>query len=376
MNAALLLARRNLATNRIRLLASLGGIALAFSLTLALDGIYAGVAKQLTIYIDRSGADIWIAQAGVRNLHMVASWLPATVTAQVRDVEGVADAVPILYSTDTITAGSERAVAYVIGLPSGAPIGGPWQIVEGSARPGTGEIVVDRGFARRAKVVLGDSVTVLGRAARIVGLSEGTATLLNSVAFVPFDDFRATRGDAPVVSFVLARVEPGASAAGVAAEIERRVPGVTGQSSAAFSEAERRLVMDMSADVIAVMSSIGFLVALMVVALTVYVATYARRAEYGTLKALGAPNRFLYRLVIAQAVLGVAAGFVAAAAITSFLGAVIGVADLDLELIVTAGSLGKVSLSGLIIAGLAAVLPTRQMATLDPAVVFRKGAAL
>src|SRR3990170_7190609 len=155
MNGTWLLARRNLARNRVRLLVSVGGVALALSLTLALDAIYAGVANQLTAYIDRAGADVWVSQAGVRNLHMVASWLPDSVTEEVRAVDGVAEATPILYSTDTIAAGDERAVAYVIGLPAGAGMGGPWKVSEGAARPGRAEGIVDRGFARKGGGGLG-----------------------------------------------------------------------------------------------------------------------------------------------------------------------------------------------------------------------------
>ena len=376
MSASLLLARRNLARNRARLVVSVGGVALALSLTLALDAIYAGVANQLTSYIDRSGADVWVAQAGVRNLHMVASWLPDSVTDEVRAVDGVAEATPILYSTDTIAAGDERAVAYVIGLPADARMGGPWDVVEGSARVGRGEIIVDRDFARKAGVSLGDPVTVLGGEARIVGLSDGTASLVNSVAFVSFDDFRAMRGGAPVVSFVIAGIEPGASPDGVAAEIERRVSGVTVQSSASFSDGERRLVTDMSADVISIMNIIGFVVALTVVALTVYVATLARRREYGALKALGARNRFLYRVVLGQAFLSVVLGFPAAVGFTALLAFAVARTGLALELAINAGSVAKIALFGSIIAALAAMLPIRQIASLDPAVVFRRGAAL
>jgi putative ABC transport system permease protein len=374
MSAPLLLARRNMARNRVGLVASVGGVALALSLTLALDAIYAGVANQLTTYIDRAGADVWVAQSGVRNLHMVASWLPDSATAEVRAVEGVAEATPILYSTDTITAGDERAVAYVIGLPVGASMGGPWDLAEGSGVVGPGEIVVDRGFAAKAGVTIGDSVGVLGGEARIVGLSNGTASLVNSVAFVSFDDFRAMRGNALVVSFVLARVAQGVSADSVAAEIERVVPGVTAQSRPAFSVEERQLVMDMSADVISIMSIVGFIVALAVVALTVYVATLARRREYGVLKALGARNRVLYRVVLTQATLSVALGFLIGLAFTWLLGFVVARTGLNLELVLTATSLTKVGIFAAVIAGLAAILPIRQVSGLDPAVVFRRGA--
>ncbi len=374
MSAAGLLARRNLTGNRVRFLVSVGGVALALSLVLALDAIFAGVANQLTTYIDRAGADVWVSQAGVRNLHMVASFMPASLTEDVRGVAGVAGATPILEATDTIAARDERAVAYVIGLPGDAPIGGPWD-VEGSSRVTPGEVIVDRGFAERAGVSIGDGVTVLGSEARIVGLSRGTASLVNSVAFVSFADFLAMRGGAPVVSFVLVKVAQGTSAESVAAAIERRVPGVTAQARADFSAEERRLVMDMSADVISIMNGVGFAVGLAVVALTVYIATLARRREYGVLKALGARNRVLYRVVLLQAVLSVAVGFLTGLGFTGLLAFIVPRTGLQLELSITAASLAKVGLVAALIAGLAAILPIRQVAGVDPAIVFRKGAA-
>ena len=375
MSATWLLALRNFAGNRVRLLVSVGGVALALTLTIALEAIFAGVANQLTAYVDRAGADVWVAQAGVRNLHMVASWLPASVTDEVRAVDGVAEATPILYSTDTIAAGEERAVAYVIGLPADAAMGGPWDLVEGSDRVGPGEVIVDRGFASKADVAIGDRITVLGGDARVVGLSDGTASLVNSVAFVSFDDFAAMRGGAPVVSFVLVKATAGVSPDRVAAAIERDVAGVTTQTQAAFADEERRLVMDMSADVIAIMNAVGFAVGLAVVALTVYVATLARRREYGALKALGARNRFLYGVVLSQAFLSVTLGFAVGLTFTALLGLALARTDLNLELAITAASLARVGLFAIVIAGLAAILPIRQIANLDPATVFRRGAA-
>jgi putative ABC transport system permease protein len=116
-------------------------------------------------------------------------------------------------------------------------------------------------------------------------------------------------------------------------------------------------------------------VGLAVVALTVYIATLARRREYGVLKALGARNRVLYRVVLAQAALSVAFAFVIGLAFTSLLGFLVGQTDLNLELAITAASIVKVGLLAAIIAGLAAVLPIRQVAGLDPAIVFRRGVA-
>jgi putative ABC transport system permease protein len=214
---------------------------------------------------------------------------------------------------------------------------------------------------------------MLGRDFRIAGLTEGTASLVNSVAFVTFDDFAARRGGDPAVSFVLVRIADGASPDAVAQAIEGRVDGVSVQTTEAFGVAERRLVLDMSGDVISIMNVIGFVVGLAVVALTVYVATLALRREYGSLKAFGAPNGYLYRVVLTQAALSVAIGFVAGIAITAALSLIIPRAGVNLELAISGSSIVKVGLVAAIIAGSAALLPIRQMAGLDPAVVAREG---
>jgi putative ABC transport system permease protein len=373
MSATWLLARRNLLRSRVRLLASIGGVALALTLVLALDAIFEGVSRQMTSYIDRSGAAVWVGQSGVRNLHMVASWMPDSVTDDILAVEGVAVAEPILYTTDAISAGDERGWAYVIGLTPSASMGGPWDVVEGAGQPGSGEAVIDRRFAQRAGVGLGDQVTMLGRDFRIAGLTEGTASLVNSVAFVTFDDFAARRGGDPVVSFVLVRTADGASPDAVALAIEARASGVSVQTTEAFAASEKRLGLDMSGDVISIMNIIGFVVGLAVVALTVYVATLALRREYGSLKAFGAPTGYLYRVVLTQAGLSVAIGFVTGIAVTAALSAVIPRTGLNLELAISGESLVKVGIVAAVIAALAALLPIRQIAGLDPAVVAREG---
>lgn len=373
MSATWLLARRNLLRSRARLTVSIGGVALALTLVLALDAIFEGVSRQLTAYIDRSGADVWVAQSGVRNLHMVASWLPATTTDAVADLEGVALAEPILYTTDSMSAGDERGWAYVIGLTPDATMGGPWDVVEGAGQAGSGEAVIDRRFAQRAGVGIGDRVTLLGREFRIAGLTDGTASLVNSVAFVSFDDFAARRGGEPAVSFVLVRAADGVSPDTLAQVIGSNVDGVTAQSRVAFGLAERKLTLDMSGDVISIMNVIGFVVGLAVVALTVYIATLALRREYGSLKAVGASGGYLYRVVLAQAGLSVAAGFLAAVAITAALSLIVPRTGANLELAIAGASLTKVGIVAAVIAALAALLPIRQIANLDPTLVAREG---
>ncbi len=365
------LAFRNLFQNKIRLVISVGGVSLALMLILSLDAIFSGVERQITAYINHSGADIFVSQSGVRNLHMASSSLPVTLVNEVKSVPGVQAVTPILYVPNMIVVGDERNLAYIIGLPENAAMGGAWQIAKGSGEPKPGKAVIDRSVAERSNIGLGDEVEILGHKFTVAGLSEGTASLVNSVAFISIDDFAVLRGNSNAVSFLLVKVRPGANPADVAEQIEIQVGNVTAQTQTAFAGQERRVVRDMSTDVITIMNLVGFLIGLAVMALTVYTATLARRKEYGVLKALGARNAHLYQAVLAQALLSVILGFGAGLGITLLLSAVIPLLGLNLALEISSASLLKVGAVSLVIAGFSALLPIRQIAGLDPATVFR-----
>lgn len=75
------LARRQLLFRKGRLLVGVAGIAAALLLILALQAIFAGISDRLTAYIDRSGADVIVAQRGVDTMHMSQSVLPDQAAA-------------------------------------------------------------------------------------------------------------------------------------------------------------------------------------------------------------------------------------------------------------------------------------------------------
>jgi len=365
------LAFRNLFQNKIRLVISVGGVALALLLILSLDAIFTGVERRITVYVKNSSADIFVAQSGVRNLHMASSSMPAFVRSKVKAVPGVDSVSPIQYVSNMVVIGDERNLAYIIGLPEKAAMGGPWRVSAGRSRPDPGEAIIDRTVAKNSGITLGDEVEILGEEFEVVGLTEETASLVNSVAFISEDDFTDLRGDPGTISFLLVKVKDGELPASVARRIQARVRDVTVQTTGEFANQERKVVKDMSTDLITIMNLIGFLIGLAVMALTVYTATLSRRAEYGVLKALGASNRQLYRTVLAQATLSVLIGFLVGLIITLILSFIVDGLGLNMELLVSGVSLVKVAGLSLIIAGFSAILPIRQITGLDPAAVFR-----
>ena len=367
------LAVANLVQNKTRLLISVVGVGLALTLVLFFGAIFTGAQARLTVYVDHAGADIWVSQEGVRTMHLSESALPVSIVEEVKTVPGVEQAVPILYTTGMIEANGKESIAYVFGVPPDAPMGGPWRIVEGASAPGPGEIIIDRAIASQMDVRVGDQVTAVGQQMTIAGLTSGTSSIVSSPAFVRFDDFARARGQGQIVSFVLVKVSAGEAASAVVARIQGQIGGVTVQTREEFASEERKLVQDMSADIISIMNTAGYLTGLAVVVLTIYIATVARRKEYGVLKAMGVSNGRLFQIVLVQALITVGLGLATGLSITLLLSVLIPRFNELMVLSISTSSLLQVTLISIVLGGIAALLPARQLAGLEPVAIIRRG---
>ena len=117
---------------------------------------------------------------------------------------------------------------------------------------------------------------------------------------------------------------------------------------------------------------ISFAVAVLVIGLAVYSSTAERARDYATLKALGLRQAAFFRLVGAQAaglaltgtMLGVLVALLAARAISAL--------EPKYLVVIDAGSVAAVAASALAMALLAAFVPARFVARLDPASAFRR----
>jgi putative ABC transport system permease protein len=324
------------------------------------------------VYIDQAGADVWVSQEGVRTMHMSQSSIPVSVVDEVKAVPGVEQAVPILYAEAMIQTRDKEYIAYIFGVPPDTPLGGPWRIVDGKSALAQDEVIIDHAIASEAGLQVGDQATVLGRPLTIVGLTSGSSSLVSSVSFVRMEDFAQARGGADVVSFVLVKVSAGESAVAVRDRIAESVSGVTVQTRGEFASQERKLVGDMSADIINIMNTAGFLTGLAVVVLTIYIATMARRREYGVLKAMGVRNGRLYQVVLIQALLTVSMGLAAGIGLTLALSTIVPRFNELIVLSISTTSLLRVTAVSAVLAVAAALLPARQIAGLEPAAVLRR----
>ena len=112
-------------------------------------------------------------------------------------------------------------------------------------------------------------------------------------------------------------------------------------------------------------------VGVLVVGLVIYTATIERRREYGAVKAIGARNRVLYRVVGAQALIAAAVGAVVGIGLAFAAGAALMSWRPQFLVAIEPTAVAIVLASSLVMALLAALIPARSVARLEPAEVFR-----
>jgi putative ABC transport system permease protein len=361
-------ARRQLLARPGRALAGLTGIAAALLLVLALEAIFAGMEERLTAYIDGSGADVIVAQSGVDTMHMTQSALSEEVAGAVAALPGVEDAKPILYVSTLVERGDERGIVYLIGDDSG---GVPVALVAGK-RPGSGEIVLEQALAGTLGAQVGSTVRVLWRSFIVSGEVEGLASITNSVAFVRREDLADLLDSRGIVSYIFVRAQPGTPPGGLAASIERAIPGVTASTRAAFTRSERRVVGDMSTDIVRAMIFVGFVIGVAVTGLVAYSSTLSQLRDYAVLRALGLRARRALGIVFAQIGAMVTAGFALAVGLVLLLGLVLPKLSPTLALAVRPGDVAQALAVAGTVAVVAAVFPVLRVARIDPASVFRR----
>ena len=364
----MLLARRNLFRDRTRFLLSVLGVAVSIGLILLLSGYRSGVYRQSSAYLDNTPGSVVVAERGIRDFLGTASVLPPGVEEIARQRPGVDRVIPVVSQFVIFERHGRKDGFFLIGYQPSAG-GGPWRLVEGREPAIDDELVIDRTTARQHEIAIGDQVRVLDRDATVVGLSDETTFWAGSIAFARITTLESILRAPGLRSFLL--VSP---AAGVSPEALRDQLDLVGTEVLLKTDVvanDRQLMARVYDAPIGLMVGIAFLVGVLVVGLVIYTATVERRREYGAVKAIGAPNRTLYRVVVAQALIAAAAGAVVGVGLAYGAGAALVAWRPQFLVAIEPVAVGAVLASSLVMALLAALIPARAMARLEPAEVFR-----
>jgi putative ABC transport system permease protein len=167
------------------------------------------------------------------------------------------------------------------------------------------------------------------------------------------------------------KAAPGVALDDLKRALSARLTDVDVVTNAEFSRMTRFYWMFTTGAGIAVLlaSALGLVVGIVVVTQTIYATTMDHIREYGTLKAMGATNRYLYGVIAQQAIMSAVMGYALGITVSWFVvrGSEQGGAAILLPPEMVAGMLGLT----IAMCVMAALVSINKVTKLDPAVVFK-----
>jgi putative ABC transport system permease protein len=204
-------------------------------------------------------------------------------------------------------------------------VGRPWNLVQGRTEDlkTPDAIIVDELYKQKLGVTrVGEVFEIHGRRAHVVGFTRGIRSFTTSpyvfTSFKNAQDFVGLREDQTY--FLLVKLTPGADLEKVRRAIGGQVKDVEVLTSHEFSRMTRIYWMFTTGAGVAVLLAavLGLIVGFVVVAQTIYATTMDHLREFGTLKAMGAANSYVYKVIIQQAAMSAVIGYVLGMAVSSF----------------------------------------------------------
>ena len=372
------LAIKNLFHEKVRLVVTLTGIVFSVILTAVQLGIFQGFIAASTDIVGKSNADLWIVSQNVSHVEQGVEFSESNLY-KVREVAGVERAEKQIVSLGAQmkkSDGSDEGIT-LVGSDLDGGMGGAWNVVEGDLaylkKPDA--IFVDQLYALNKLGItkIGQTVEINKRRARVAGFTRGIRIFTSQPAvFTSFKNaqsFLNMREDETY--YIVVKAKDGKDLTDLKNEIAAKLENVEvlTRSELVYRQGLYWVIGTGAGITVLVAAFLAIVVGVIIVAQTIYSATVDHIREYGTLKAMGATNFYLYKIIITQAV------------VSGLISFVIGIAaSLVISRISYEGTLAIIVNWQLILALFiltilmccgSSVVAIRKATTIDPAMVFK-----
>lgn len=332
----------------------------------------------ISTHTNRELADIWVITDQSTNLNAVTP-INSSLVNELKSIDGVEETFPVVYAT-TMMKFSNGQFSSVLLIGSEDPIlilrpNGD-EVLDGkvSNLSHPRSIALDKHDQKGFKhpVDMGMDVELNGKHAKVEVLMNHVRGYGASFCYTSLNNAREFTGMSPnLVSAIIIKADNHYEISDVCNRINRSFPGIRAWNR---NELEKRTIKTIlresnmgvsfgSLVIFAVIS--GFFI----IGLTLYTSTFDRVKDYGTLKAIGATNGYISRLVLLQAFLYAVVGYVIAVILLFMMK--FGVAKSGLSLIIPPELLVELFLLTTFISVGGSFFAVAKLKKLEPASVFK-----
>jgi putative ABC transport system permease protein len=296
---------------------ALAGIIISVFLVGQQAGIFIFLTDAMRSIVDNNTGYIWVTDETTNNANQL-SLLDTRIGNQVASLPGIERVYPVvLAGVGAKFANGETSGFQLVGSQAPAFVGGPWRLynTDPKAMLPDGAIITDfYDSPALGDIRPGDYFEVNGKKVYNAGLTRGARSFGGGLlAFTTLERARYL-GNVPTnkVSFYLVKPRANVPEAQVIGLINSSINGVRAWNAEALSETTVKTVLATNGIAASFGSLIGFAIisGLVIIGLTLYSAAIDRIKDYGTLKAIGATNGYVSRLILTQALLFAVVGYV------------------------------------------------------------------
>ncbi|WP_421828482.1 ABC transporter permease [Larkinella sp.] len=298
-------------------LGALAGIVISVFLVGQQAGIFIFLTDAMRSIVDNNKGYIWVTDETTTNANQL-SQLDVRKGYEIGSLPGVERVYPVVIAgAGAKFANGTTSGFSLIGSEAPAFVGGPWRLY--TAKPADmipeGALITDFYDAKAlGGLKPGDYFEVNGKKVYNAGLTRGARSFGGGLlAFTTIERARYL-ANVPTnkVSFYLVKPKTGVLEATVIRQINQSITGVRAWNADDLSQVTVKTVLATNGIAASFGSLIGFAVisGLVIIGLTLYSAAIDRIKDYGTLKAIGATNGYVSRLILTQALLFAVVGYV------------------------------------------------------------------
>lgn len=310
------LALKNLFHDKVRLAVTLVGIIFSVVLSSIQLGLFVGFQRATSDILLNSNADLWITSENVTHAEDGVAFSERKLY-QVRalpNVERVEKQI-VQFANWKKPDGADTGIL-LVGFDLNGGMGAPWNIVKGNLadlnQPDA--VMIEELYKEKLGVKeIGQTVEIRGFRAKVVGFTRGIRSFTTSppvfTSFKNAQNFFGIPEDQTL--YLVIKAKQGVDFQQLKQELKTAVSNVDIYTRQEWTDKQRNYWMFGTGAGITVLIAafLGLLVGVVVVAQTIYSATVDHIREYGTLKAMGASNFYLYRVIITQAFLSGLIGY-------------------------------------------------------------------
>jgi putative ABC transport system permease protein len=371
------LAFRNLFHDRLRFIATVIGIVFSIVLVTVQMGLYLGFGRMVTTMIDHASADLWVMPRGTKCFEDP-SLLNARERYRALAINGVVGAIPVVIGfADWRMPGGAMTPVFVIGSDLRAGGLQPWDLVEGriEALSSPKAIAVDRSYFDRLGISgIGATAEIRQQPVRVAAVTNGIRSFTTTpFVFMDVDRARAHTGvPSGKATYLIIRLSPDANLDHVRRQLVSSITDVEVLSPAEFRERSRTFWLFGTGAGAALFAGalLGVIVGTVVVAQTLYASTKEHLNEFATLRAMGSSRRYIYNVIVWQAVLSAVIGFSIAALVSDVVVRL--TAATALPIVITSGLIGGLFLLTIVMCIGSSIAAIVQVTRIDPAMVFTR----